>query len=136
MLSLLQKDKELYLNTQREGIFIPLVGIDHYNYAIKLEWQDEPFDDQWAFLKTINRITISQLNYIYKEQTDHDELSTGLFQKEQPIAGKLSIVLNNEIHVNRIGLPASVVSFLKEELNQFHAQTLRHVILFLAVPTP
>ena len=48
LLSLLQKDKELYLNTQREGIFIPLVGIDHYNYAIKLEGQDEPFDDQWV----------------------------------------------------------------------------------------
>jgi superfamily II DNA or RNA helicase len=77
----------------------------------------QPFDDQWAFLKTINRITISQLNYIYKEQTAHDELSTGLFQKEQPIAGKLAIVLNNEIHISRIGLPASVVGFLKEELN-------------------
>ena len=48
LLSLLQKDKELYLNTQREGILIPLVGIDHYNYAIKLEGQDEPFDDQWV----------------------------------------------------------------------------------------
>jgi superfamily II DNA or RNA helicase len=77
----------------------------------------QPYDDQWAFLKTINRITISQLNYIYKEQTAHDELSTGLFQKEQPIAGKLAIVLNNEIHISRIGLPASVVGFLKEELN-------------------
>lgn len=77
----------------------------------------QPFDDQWAFLKTINKITISQLNYIYKEQTAHDELSTGLFQKEQPIAGKLAIVLNNEIHISRIGLPASVVGFLKEELN-------------------
>jgi hypothetical protein len=77
----------------------------------------QPFGDQWAFLKTINRITISQLNYIYKEQTAHDELSTGLFQKEQPIAGKLAIVLNNEIHISRIGLPASVVGFLKEELN-------------------
>jgi superfamily II DNA or RNA helicase len=77
----------------------------------------QPFGDQWAFLKTINRITISQLNYIYKEQTAHDELSTGLFQKEQPVAGKLAIVLNNEIHISRIGLPASVVGFLKEELN-------------------
>ncbi|WP_255485170.1 TOTE conflict system archaeo-eukaryotic primase domain-containing protein [Mucilaginibacter sp. X5P1] len=77
----------------------------------------KPFDDQWAFLKTINRITISQLNYIYKEQTNYDELSAGLFQKEQPITGKLEIILNNEIHINRIGLPASLVSFLKEELN-------------------
>jgi superfamily II DNA or RNA helicase len=77
----------------------------------------QPFDDQWAFLKTINRITVSQLNYIYKEQTAHDELSTGLFQKDQPIAGKLAILLNNEIHISRIGLPASLTTFLKEELN-------------------
>lgn len=48
LLSLLQKDKELYLVTQKEGILIPLVGIDAYNYAIKLEGQDEPFDDQWV----------------------------------------------------------------------------------------
>jgi superfamily II DNA or RNA helicase len=77
----------------------------------------QPIDDQWAFLKTINRITISQLNYIYKEQTNQDELSTGLFQKEQPITGKLAIVLRNEIHLSRIGLPVSLVAFLKEELN-------------------
>lgn len=77
----------------------------------------QPFDDQWVFLKTINRITISQLNYIYKEQNNEDELSVGLFQKEQPITGRLEIVLNNEIHISRIGLPASLVAFLKEELN-------------------
>jgi len=77
----------------------------------------QPFDDQWVFLKTIKRITISQLNYIYKEQTDHPELSTGLFQKEQTITGRLAIILNNEIHISRIGLPASLVPFLKEELN-------------------
>jgi superfamily II DNA or RNA helicase len=77
----------------------------------------QPFDDQWSFLKTIKRIQISQLNYIYQEQTDQDELSTGLFKKEQPVAGKLAIVLNNEIHISRIGLPASLVGFLKEELN-------------------
>jgi len=34
----------------------------------------------------------------------NDELSTGLFQKEHPIAGKLAIELNNEIHISRIGL--------------------------------
>jgi len=77
----------------------------------------QPFDDQWSFLKTIKRIQISQLNYIYQEQTDQEELSTGLFKKEQPVAGKLAIVLNNEIHISRIGLPASLVGFLKEELN-------------------
>ena len=46
LLSLLQKDKELYLSTQKEGILIPLVGINAYNYAIRLEGRDEPFDDR------------------------------------------------------------------------------------------
>lgn len=77
----------------------------------------QPFDDQWGFLKTINRIAISQLNYIYKEQTNQDELFTGLFQKEQPMACKLAIVLNSLIHISRAGLPASLVAFLKDELN-------------------
>jgi superfamily II DNA or RNA helicase len=77
----------------------------------------QPFDDQWVFLKTISRIPISHLNFIYKEQTKHDDLLTGLFQKEQPVAGKLSIVLDSQIHISRIGLPASLVGFLKEELN-------------------
>ena len=48
LLSLLQKDKELYLRTQQQGILIPLAGINCYNYAIKLDGQDEPFDDQWV----------------------------------------------------------------------------------------
>ena len=48
LLTLLQKDKELYLTTQREGIWVPLVQINSYNYAIKLAGQDEPFDDQWV----------------------------------------------------------------------------------------
>jgi hypothetical protein len=76
-----------------------------------------PFDEPWVFLKTINRVSINQLNYIYKELTDSEELSIGLFQKEHPIAGKLAIVLNNEIHISRTGLPAALVAFLKEELN-------------------
>ncbi|QKJ33086.1 DEAD/DEAH box helicase family protein [Mucilaginibacter mali] len=77
----------------------------------------QSFDDQWAFLKTIKRITISQLNSIYKDQTHQDEISTGLFQKEHPITGKLSIVLRNEIHIGRAGLPVALIAFLKEELN-------------------
>ncbi|MDB5089289.1 MAG: Type restriction protein res subunit [Mucilaginibacter sp.] len=100
-------------------IALPLnkVTLDNVNSCFIDPETLQPFDDQWVFLKTINRITISQLNYIYKEQTYQGELSTGLFYKEQPMAGKLAIVLNNVIHISRVGLPASLVGFLKEELN-------------------
>lgn len=56
LLSLLQKDKELYLSTQKEGILIALVGINAYNYAIRLEGRDEPFDDRWVQKKTLKKI--------------------------------------------------------------------------------
>lgn len=77
----------------------------------------QPFEDQWAFLETIIRFSINHLNDVYKEHTDKDEISTGLFQREQTTTEKLTIVLNNEIHINRTALPASLIAFLKEELN-------------------
>lgn len=47
LLSLFQNDKELYITTQKEGIWIPIVQINYGNYMIKLAGQDEPFDDSW-----------------------------------------------------------------------------------------
>ena len=77
----------------------------------------EPFDDQWAFLKTVIRITTSQLNHIYNEQSAQDGPSTGLFQKAPTVPGKLAIILNSQIQISRTGLPVALISFLKEELN-------------------
>ena len=77
----------------------------------------QPFDDQWAFLKTVTRITTSQLNHIYNEQSGQDEPSTGLFQKTPTVPGKLAIILNSQIQISRTGLPAALIAFLKDELN-------------------
>jgi superfamily II DNA or RNA helicase len=77
----------------------------------------EPFADQWAFLQTINRSNTIQLNDIYKESSIQSAPLTGLFQNEQTISGELNIILNNEIHISRASLPASLIAFLKEELN-------------------
>jgi hypothetical protein len=35
----------------------------------------QPFDDQWEFINTINKITINHLNYIYKEQNNQDKIN-------------------------------------------------------------
>jgi superfamily II DNA or RNA helicase len=77
----------------------------------------QPFDDQWVFLQTINRVSINHLNNIYKAQTEQDIPSTGLFQRESPTSGKLNIILNNQIQISRTSLPAPLIAFLKEELN-------------------
>lgn len=47
LLTKFQKDKDLYLRTQEQGIFLPLVQIDIGGYIIRLDGYDEPFDGEW-----------------------------------------------------------------------------------------
>lgn len=47
LLEKFQKNKDLYLTTQKEGIWIPIVQIDSGGYVIKLDGYDEPFNDEW-----------------------------------------------------------------------------------------
>ena len=47
LLAKLQKDKELYLRTQEQGILVPIVKIDAGGYIVKLDGYDEPFDEEW-----------------------------------------------------------------------------------------
>ena len=47
ILNKFQKDKKLYLGTQKEGTWIPIVQIDSVGYVIKLDGYDKPFNDEW-----------------------------------------------------------------------------------------
>lgn len=47
LLNLFQNDRELFLDSQKEGVWIPFVQIDRVEYLIKLEGYDMPFDDEW-----------------------------------------------------------------------------------------
>ena len=47
LLQKLQKDKDLYLATQKEGCWLPIAGIASYEYVVKVEGYDEPFDNEW-----------------------------------------------------------------------------------------
>ena len=47
ILELFQKDKNRYLISQKEGVWIPLAQIDSGEYIIKIEGFDEIFGDEW-----------------------------------------------------------------------------------------
>lgn len=47
LLEKFQKDKELYLTTQKEGIWFPIVQINSGEYTIGVDGFDEPFGDDW-----------------------------------------------------------------------------------------
>lgn len=47
LLSKFEKEKDVYIKTLEEGIWIPIVKIDAGSYVIKVAGKDESFDDTW-----------------------------------------------------------------------------------------
>lgn len=72
----------------------------------------EAFTDQWNFLQHIRRVSTNYLDKVY------DGLKSGAESDSRIAAnGKLIISLNNNVKLSRIGLPSTLIHFLKEELN-------------------
>lgn len=72
----------------------------------------QPYVEQFEFLKSIKRISISELDQLYQLLTT---TSNSTFQKISD--GKLMIRLNNEVKISRDGMTKPLINFLKEELN-------------------
>ncbi len=82
-----------------------------------IDEQLEPYQDQWKFLSTIQKVSVSHLEEIYNT-LQLDNVSTS--QSIDSIAirsEKLHIQLNNVVHLNRSGMTPELINFLKEELN-------------------
>ncbi|TCN57626.1 DEAD/DEAH box helicase [Flavobacterium circumlabens] len=72
----------------------------------------EPIDNQWLFLNNIERVSLEILENL------HQEIPT--IQNEsipKSSNGKLSIILQQNIHIQRNGLTTPLINYLKEELN-------------------
>jgi len=77
----------------------------------------EPFADQWAFLRAVQKVKIKELDALY-----------GSIINKQPIAvnnpitpnapnGELHILLDNQIVLPRLGLNPLLVTYLRDNLN-------------------
>ncbi|WP_246067795.1 DEAD/DEAH box helicase [Changchengzhania lutea] len=79
-----------------------------------------PFLDQWAFLKTIKKVSTLDLDAILKlfSEKPNQEIS---IEKEITYNGKIQIILKNSITLNRNGLTRILTNFLKEQLNFFNS---------------
>lgn len=82
-----------------------------------IDEQLNPYQDQWNFLSSIQRVPITHLDNIHNSlQPDNVSASPSI----DPIAigsEKLHIQLNNAVHLNRSGMTPGLINFLKEELN-------------------
>ncbi len=82
-----------------------------------IDEQLKPYQDQWKFLSSIQRVSVYHLDTIYHSlQPNKTPVSTDI----NPMAigsDKLHIQLNNVVRFNRSGMTPELISFLKEELN-------------------
>lgn len=69
-----------------------------------------PYENQWEFLSTIGKVQTSHLDEIF------ESLNTNI-SSIKINSNKLHIILNNAVHLNRIGIKPGLISFLTEELN-------------------
>nr|WP_245558455.1 DEAD/DEAH box helicase [Fulvivirga imtechensis] len=82
-----------------------------------IDEQLEPYQDQWKFLSTIQKVSVSHLDVIFNTlQPDNVSASPGI---DSITIGseKLHIQLNNVVRLNRSGMTPELINFLKEELN-------------------
>lgn len=72
----------------------------------------QPINEQFEFLKSIKRISISELEKFYQSISS---LTISTLPKSND--GKLVVALNNEARISRDGMTTPLINFLKEELN-------------------
>jgi superfamily II DNA or RNA helicase len=77
----------------------------------------QPVDNQWEFLKSIRRITINELDELYRQIVTTAIYAPTQIPHLQNTSDKLRVQLDNSVHISRSNLPLPLISFLKDELN-------------------
>ncbi len=72
----------------------------------------QPFSDQFEFIKNIRKISVSDLEQLYQSL---NTTSDSIFQNVGD--GRLKITLLNKVYISREGITTPLINFLKEELN-------------------
>ena len=74
----------------------------------------EAFNDQWAFLEGIERVSVSHLNQVFSSIGERSQLSHKTNSQTQ---GGFEIILDNQVWLNRYNLPYEVIRYIRDELN-------------------
>jgi superfamily II DNA or RNA helicase len=95
-------------------IAIPLQGssLQKGNSAFVDPIHLQLYDDQWAFLETIHKHTIAELDAVHAALLAHTPTLV-----KNTTTGVITITVDNKIRLHRSDVPADVVAFLKEKLH-------------------
>src|SRR5260370_23324378 len=86
----------------------------------------EIISDQWQYLKEIAKISLQELDKLYKALIENDELQTDpiLLTKNKATSEQLNVIMGNTIKLPKISLRPQLVKFLREKLNFFNTEYL------------
>jgi len=81
----------------------------------------EAFQDQWAFLENIEKVSPSHLDQIFKSVGDGSQISD---KPKSQTKGGFEIILDNQVWLNRHILQPEVIKYIREELNFINSDYL------------
>ncbi|MDP1624635.1 MAG: DEAD/DEAH box helicase family protein, partial [bacterium] len=77
----------------------------------------EPYHDQWAFLQSIQRASVTLLDRLYEQIHKTTGLQKDLKNQSTPETGKIKIELGQTVTITKSALPLPLFNFLKDGLN-------------------
>lgn len=81
----------------------------------------EAYNDQWKFLKGINKIQIQELKSLYERLFNLKPKEHYISNTTDTKPYELEIVISNQIYLKRAQLSQKLIVFLREELNFYNA---------------
>ncbi|HAX96418.1 MAG TPA: restriction endonuclease subunit R, partial [Prolixibacteraceae bacterium] len=84
----------------------------------------EPFADQWQFLANIKRVPTELLDDLYQTLSERVTDPAEIYSGMPLVDGKVQIKLNNKVQISRRSIPATLTTFLKNELSFVNSEYL------------
>ncbi len=102
-------------------IALPLQGESRKNgntVFLDLENELKPLEDQWLFLKQVNKIPITALDELYNKFNQNEKAI------KTTSKNSLIIIIREQIFISKTNLPKILVNFLRENLNFLNSEYL------------
>jgi len=84
----------------------------------------EPIENQWEFLESIKKVSISELKNLYEKLFDVQPNDVLVSSPELNKPYELEIVISNQIYLKRTQLSQKLIVFLREQLNFYNSDYL------------
>lgn len=84
----------------------------------------EPIENQWGFLESIEKISITELKILYEQLFDSKPSEVFISNSGDNKPFELEIVISNQIYLKRKQLSQKLIVFLREQLNFYNSDYL------------